>query len=191
MRSASPAACPPVNSRSIATASLRLESRERGLLDSLRFTSFTLPVCGPDEVSIKVRAAGMNFRDVLKALALYPAETIDAHIFGDEVAGSACRAFGSHRRDAGRPRLSALRSSVSQPTRWRGPPTCGAFLPASTYEQAATLAVVFMTAWYALKTVARIKPRRNDSHPRRRGGVGMAAIQIVPPFRGRSHRLRR
>jgi len=27
----------------------------------------------------------MNFRDVLKALALYPAETADARVFGDEV----------------------------------------------------------------------------------------------------------
>ena len=29
----------------------------------------------------------MNFRDVLKALALYPGEAPDARIFGDEIAG--------------------------------------------------------------------------------------------------------
>ncbi|MGC2625948.1 MAG: beta-ketoacyl synthase N-terminal-like domain-containing protein, partial [Candidatus Udaeobacter sp.] len=51
---------------------LRLESRERGHLDTLRFTPFALPPCGPGEVIIDVKAAGMNFRDVLKALALYP-----------------------------------------------------------------------------------------------------------------------
>jgi hypothetical protein len=66
---------------------LRLESRERGLLDALRLVPFALPPCGAGEVVIEVRAAGMNFRDVLKALALYPAETADARIFGDEVAG--------------------------------------------------------------------------------------------------------
>jgi NADPH:quinone reductase-like Zn-dependent oxidoreductase len=38
-------------------------------------------------VLIEVKAAGMNFRDVLKALALYPGEAPDARIFGDEVAG--------------------------------------------------------------------------------------------------------
>ncbi|MDP9205818.1 MAG: methyltransferase, partial [Gemmatimonadota bacterium] len=65
---------------------LRLESRERGLLDTLRFVPFALPGCGPGEVLIEVKAAGMNFRDVLKALALYPAETPDARVFGDEVA---------------------------------------------------------------------------------------------------------
>src|SRR5262245_3225998 len=69
------------------TVPLRLESRERGHLDTLRFAPFTLAPCGPDQVLIDVKAAGMNFRDVLKALALYPGEAPDAHNFGDEVAG--------------------------------------------------------------------------------------------------------
>ena len=67
---------------------LRLESRERGHLDTLRFAPFALPPCGPGEVLIDVKAAGMNFRDVLKALALYPGEAPDARIFGDEMAAS-------------------------------------------------------------------------------------------------------
>ncbi len=66
---------------------LRLESRERGHLDTLGFKAFGLPACEPGEVLIQVKAAGMNFRDVLKALALYPGEAPDARIFGDEVAG--------------------------------------------------------------------------------------------------------
>ena len=61
---------------------------------SLRLVPFALPQCGPGEVVIEVKAAGMNFRDVLKALALYPAETADARIFGDEVAG-VVKAVGS------------------------------------------------------------------------------------------------
>ena len=66
---------------------LRLESRERGRLDTLRFAPFELPPCGPGQVLIEVKAAGMNFRDVLKALALYPGDAPDARIFGDEVGG--------------------------------------------------------------------------------------------------------
>ena len=66
---------------------LRLESRERGHLDTLRFAPFELPQCGPGQVLIEVKAAGMNFRDVLKALALYPGDAPDARIFGDEVGG--------------------------------------------------------------------------------------------------------
>src|SRR5207244_3116279 len=74
---------------------LRLESRERGHLDTLRFSPFTLPTCGPDEVVIDVKAAALNFRDVLKALALYPGEAPDARIFGDEV-GGVVRSVGSN-----------------------------------------------------------------------------------------------
>src|SRR6185503_15431200 len=66
---------------------LRLESRDRGHLDTLRFSPFELPQCGPGQVLIDVKAAGMNFRDVLKALGLYPGDAPDARIFGDEVAG--------------------------------------------------------------------------------------------------------
>src|SRR4029077_17700475 len=66
---------------------LRLESRERGQLDALKFAPFAQPSCGPGEVMIEVKAAGMNFRDVLKALALYPGDAPDARIFGDEVGG--------------------------------------------------------------------------------------------------------
>ena len=66
---------------------LRLECRERGRLDTLRFAPFELPPCGPGQVLIEVKAAGMNFRDVLKALALYPGDAPDARIFGDEVGG--------------------------------------------------------------------------------------------------------
>jgi len=51
---------------------LRLESRERGQLDALKFAPFAQPSCGAGEVMIEAKAAGMNFRDVLKALALYP-----------------------------------------------------------------------------------------------------------------------
>ncbi len=46
------------------TVPLRVESRERGLLDALRLSPFALPPCGAGEVVIEVKAAGMNFRDV-------------------------------------------------------------------------------------------------------------------------------
>ena len=89
---------------------LRLESRERGHLDTLRFVPFTLPACGAGEVLIEVKAAGMNFRDVLKALALYPGEAPDARIFGDEVAG-VVKAVGCRSRAcrAGRPGIRPRR----------------------------------------------------------------------------------
>src|SRR5262249_15006577 len=66
---------------------LRLESRERGRLETLHLAPFEFPPCGPGQVAIEIKAAGMNFRDVLKALALYPGDAPDARVFGDEVSG--------------------------------------------------------------------------------------------------------
>lgn len=162
-----------------AAVPLRLESRERGLLDSLRFTPFTMPVCGPDEVLVKVKASGMNFRDVLKALALYPAETADARIFGDEVAGEIV-AVGSNvthlapgDRAFGLAVFGLATHTLARATDMRPMPSD------LTYEEAATLPVVFMTAWYALKTVARMKKGEMILVHAGAGGVGMAAIQIA------------
>src|SRR6185436_6004860 len=46
-------------------------------------------------------------------------------------------------------------------------------------EEAATLPVVFMTSWHALKTVARLRKGERILVHAGAGGVGMAAIQIA------------
>lgn len=162
-----------------ASVPLRLESRERGLLDSLHFTGFALPACGPDEVLIKVKAAGMNFRDVLKALGLYPAETIDARIFGDEVGGEVV-AVGSNvtHVSVGDDVFGLAVFGLATHTLARAEDVRR--IPAGlTCDEAATIPVAFMTAWYALKTAARMKSGETILVHAGAGGVGMAAIQIA------------
>ncbi len=158
---------------------LRLESRERGLLDSLRFTPFELPTCAPGEVLIRVKAAGMNFRDVLKALALYPAETADARIFGDEVAGEVIAVGdGVTHLAVGDKAFGLAVFGIATHTLARAADVRK--MPESlSYEEAATLPVVFMTAWYALNNVARMKAGESILVHAGAGGVGMAAIQIA------------
>jgi NADPH:quinone reductase-like Zn-dependent oxidoreductase/acyl carrier protein len=158
---------------------LRLESGERGHLDTLRFAPFALPPCGPEEVLIDVKAAGMNFRDVLKALALYPGEAPDARIFGDEVGGivTAVGAGVTHVAPGDRVFGLAVFGLATQTIARSGDVRC---IPGSlSFEEAATLPVVFMTSWHALKNVARLcKGERILVHAGA-GGVGMAAIQIA------------
>ena len=158
---------------------LRLESRERGLLDALRLVPFALPPCGAGEVVIKVMAAGMNFRDVLKALALYPAETADARIFGDEVAGiiQAVGAGVTHVKPGDRVFGLAVFGLATHSMARGGDVR---IMPDGlTFEEAATLPVVFMTSWHALKTVANLKKGERILIHAGAGGVGMAAIQIA------------
>jgi acyl transferase domain-containing protein/NADPH:quinone reductase-like Zn-dependent oxidoreductase/SAM-dependent methyltransferase/acyl carrier protein len=158
---------------------LRLQSRERGHLDTLRFAPFELPECGAGQVLIDVKAAGMNFRDVLKALALYPGDAPDAQIFGDEVSGIV-KAVGpdiDHVAPGDRVFGLAVFGLATQ-TLARGGDVRR--IPADlSFEEAATLPVVFMTSWHALRNVARVcKGERILVHAGA-GGVGMAAIQIA------------
>ena len=158
---------------------LRLESRERGHLDTLRFTPFLVPSCGPGEVLIEVKAAGLNFRDVLKALALYPGEAPDARIFGDEVGGvvTAVGAGVKHLVPGERVFGLAVFGLATQ-TIARGGDLRA--IPAGlSFEEAATLPVVFMTSWHALKNVARLRKGERVLIHAGAGGVGMAAIQIA------------
>ena len=161
------------------TLPLRLNSQERGHLDSLRFVPFELPECEPGQVLIEVKAAGMNFRDVLKALALYPGDAPDARIFGDEV-GGIVRAVGpgvSHVAPGDEVFGLALFGLATHTIARAGDVRR---IPAGlTFEAAATLPVVFMTAWHALQNVARLRKEERILIHAGAGGVGMAAIQIA------------
>src|SRR5207248_7000762 len=158
---------------------LRLESRERGQIDALSFAPFAQPSCGPGQVIIDVKAAGMNFRDVLKALALYPGEAPDARVFGDEVGGIII-AVGSdvtHVRPGDRVFGLAV-FGLSTQTIARGGDVRR--IPNDlSFEEAATIPVVFMTSWHALKNVARLRKGERVLIHAGAGGVGMAAIQIA------------
>jgi acyl transferase domain-containing protein/NADPH:quinone reductase-like Zn-dependent oxidoreductase/SAM-dependent methyltransferase/acyl carrier protein len=158
---------------------LRLESRERGQLDTLNFAPFVQRSCGPTEVIIDVKAAGMNFRDVLKGLALYPGEAPDARVFGDEVSGiiSAVGADVTHVKPADRVFGLAVFGLATQTIARSGDVRR---IPDNlSFEEAATLPVVFMTSWYALKNVARLRAGERVLIHAGAGGVGMAAIQIA------------
>jgi acyl transferase domain-containing protein/NADPH:quinone reductase-like Zn-dependent oxidoreductase/acyl carrier protein len=162
-----------------SSVALRLESRERGHLDTLRFSPFVLPECGPGEVLIDVKAAGMNFRDVLKALALYPGEAPDARIFGDEVGGVIKAVGAGVKHVVPGDRVYGLAVfGLATETLARGGDVCK--IPGNlSFEEAATLPVVFMTSWHALKEVARLRAGETILVHAGAGGVGMAAIQIA------------
>ncbi len=158
---------------------LRLESRERGHLDTLGFAPFSLPPCGPGEALIEVRAAGMNFRDVLKALALYPGEAPDARIYGDEV-GGIVKAVGpgvTHIAPGDRVFGLAVFGLATQTLARAG--DLRRMPEGMSFEEVATVPVVFMTAWHALHNVARIRRGEIVLVHAGAGGVGMAAIQIA------------
>jgi len=134
---------------------------------------------GPDDVEIEIHAAALNFRDVMKLLGIYPIEC-DRDIFiGDEcsgcivAAGKNVRAFkvGDQVIACG---AGCFASHLTIPASFVLPKP-----PRLTHEQASTIPVAFMTGWYALHNLGKIKRGERILIHAATGGVGLAAIQIA------------
>ncbi|MFB7823030.1 type I polyketide synthase [Streptomyces hydrogenans] len=129
---------------------------------------------GRGEVRIAVRAAGLNFRDVFVTLGALPGATG----VGIEVAGTVLEAgpeagglapgdrVAALVRDAGSLVVADHRHVLRVPDDW-------------TYAQAATVPVVFLTAYHALVDLAGVRPGERLLVHAAAGGVGLAALQLA------------
>jgi acyl transferase domain-containing protein/acyl carrier protein len=156
--------------------SYRLEIGGRGVLDQLTIAPARRIDPRPGEVEIEVAATGLNFRDVLNALGLYPG---DAGPLGLECAGTISR-IGPGVGDfhIGQHVVAVAPASFS-----RYVTTQAAFVVPRpngvTARDAATLPVTFLTALHALRVLARIKSGERVLIHAGAGGVGLAAIQVA------------
>jgi len=142
-----------------------------------------LPTIGPDEVLVEVAATGLNFRDVMWAMGLLPEEaledgfagasigmefsgrvvrtgdTVDDLSVGDPVMAIAASAFSTH--------VAVKRTGVAK-------------LPAGIDPvAAASIPVVFLTAYYAIVELGRARPGETILIHGAAGGVGLAALQVA------------
>ncbi|MFJ4658842.1 type I polyketide synthase [Nocardia sp. NPDC088792] len=128
------------------------------------------------EVRIAVRAAGLNFRDVLNALGMYPG---DAGLLGLEGAGVVIEIGPGVTDLAVGDRVMGLLSGAF------GPVTVAdrrliTKLPAGwTFAQGASTTLVFLTAYYGLVDLAEIRAGTKVLVHAAAGGVGMAAVQLA------------
>ncbi len=165
----------------IASA-FQLETTSKGSLENLYLRprdAISSP--GPNDVTIEVMAAGLNFRDVLNAMGLYPG---DPGPLGGECAG-VITAVGKNITDL----------KVGDPVVGFAPGCFAWHITASkelftlnttnlTFSQAAAISIVFSTAYYALITLAKLKAGEKVLIHAAAGGVGLAAIQIAQPSWG-------
>lgn len=155
-----------------------------GLLDTLSWRPSTRPASpGRDEVAIEVRAAGLNFRDLMWAQGLLPEEALldgfAGATFGLECAG-VVSAIGEgvvgispgDRVIAFAP--SAMASRVITAAHAVAPLPVGL-----DFEDGATLPVAYLTAIYALGRLAHLGPGEKVLIHAAAGGVGLAAIQYA------------
>ena len=168
----------------LATAAgrpFRLEIRKPGALTRLSLREITRCPPAAGEIEIEVEAAGLTFPDVLLALGVLPddaagvgdsgprlgiecagriasvGEGVFDLVVGQEVLALTMSSMGTHtiaRRELVAPRPALL-----------------------SWEEAATLPVAFLTAYYALAHIARLQKGERVLIHAGAGGVGMAAIQ--------------
>jgi acyl transferase domain-containing protein/acyl carrier protein len=158
---------------------VRLEVATPGALDELALRLVPREPLEPDNVEIEVHAAGLNFRDVMKTLGIYPADGQDAALLGDECAGRVV-AVGEGVRDfaVGDEVLAVARGSFASRVRARAAFTLRK--PAGwSWEEAATVPVAYLTGHYALDHVARLARGERVLIHAATGGVGLAALRIA------------
>jgi acyl transferase domain-containing protein/NADPH:quinone reductase-like Zn-dependent oxidoreductase/SAM-dependent methyltransferase/acyl carrier protein len=156
------------------TASFRLESAAPGLLERLVFRPVLRQQPAEDEVAIDVRAAGLNFRDVMQALGLLSGLPLGSECAGKVVAvgggvnqigvGDEVIAYAPH---CFSPYVVARQQAV-------------AIKPSElTFDEAVTIPAVFLTAQYALRQLGHIGAGERVLIHAGAGGVGLAAIQVA------------
>lgn len=152
-----------------------LAPTERGAIDNLRLTETTVTAPAPNEVQVAIEAAGLNFRDVLNVLGLYPGDPgpiggdlcgvvteVGSEVTGFEVGQ---RVFGSMQ--------GAFASRLNVPAQLLAvvPDGIGAVEAATIPAAALTVRLAF--DW------AQIKPGDKVLIHAASGGVGLAAVQMA------------
>ena len=134
---------------------------------------------GPNDVHLRVLAAGVNFADLLQRAGLYGTVPPRPYSPGFEVAGEVVR-IGEEVRDwhAGDRAVALIRNGgyardvvAHERHLFRYPATL-------TPVEAAAVPVVFLTAWIALFEAARARPGETALVLGAAGGVGTAAVQL-------------
>ncbi|KAH8660863.1 fatty acid synthase S-acetyltransferase [Tricladium varicosporioides] len=153
-----------------------------GSLDGLAIRRQALSVLQPNEVSIEVHAAGLNFKDVMNAMGLLAERSVSGSLAGQrlglEIAGRVL-ATGASVKDLAPGDAVMARVANGFAGRVVANRELIAPLPASlTFAEAACVPVVYVTAYYAIH-LARLEPNEIVLVQSGAGGVGIAAIQLA------------
>lgn len=160
-----------------------VEISKMGVLSNLYLQEIVRQKPGPGEIEIEVKAAGLNFKDVMLAMGMLPDEALKGGFtgktlgmecsgivtslgecvenckVGDEVITSAPGSLRSH---------IVINSEMAIPKPEQ-----------ISFEEAATIMIAFLTAHYSLNYLGRMQPGERVLIHAAAGGVGLAAVQLA------------
>ncbi|MFJ9775172.1 SDR family NAD(P)-dependent oxidoreductase [Kitasatospora sp. NPDC101157] len=129
----------------------------------------------PGEVRIAVRAAGLNFRDVLITLGVYP----DAALLGTEAAGVVTEVGAAVSGLAPGDRVTGLIAGGIGPVAVTDHRLLARIPAGWSFAQAAAVPAAYLTAHYALVDLAGLRAGERLLVHSAAGGVGIAAVQLA------------
>ena len=175
--------------------------------DVLTYGEQPKPVAGPGEVLVRVRACGINHLDLWVRAGLPGLDPEMPHILGNDIVGEVSEVGPGVRnvmpgdRTLVNPTLSSGTCTACAAgddhlcrfydvigrkrnggyAEWVVVPAANCLLYPSnlTWEQAAAVPLVFVTAWHMLVTRARVRPGEDVLVIGASSGVGSAAVQIA------------
>ena len=153
---------------------------EFGAEEVLRYEDVDDPAPGPDEVLIRVRAAGINRGDLGWRMGTYTAGMALPFIIGWDIAGTVAAAgegvsgFRPGDRVVARVPQGGYAELASAPAHQTVKIPEGV-----SFEQAAALPVAYLTSWFALKHQGALQPGETCLVQAAASGVGVAGIQIA------------
>jgi NADPH:quinone reductase len=148
--------------------------RETGGPEQLEYADAADPELGEGQVLVRVRAAGVNFADLLVRQGRYPQPPDLPTILGREIAGEV---DGRRVMTASGAETGGYAELAAASEEWLAP------LPDfATFEEGAAFLTTFLTAYIPLKQLVRAGPGSTVLVHAGAGGVGSAAIQLAKHF---------
>ena len=154
---------------------LQLQITNYGTLDGLTLQPTSRRAPGPGEIEIQVHATGLNFKEVLNVLGMIGedvplgnecagvvvavGEGVSRFNVGDEVIALAPHSFSTFA-------VADADLAVHKPA-------------AMSFTEAATIPITFLTAYYGLHHLAKMKAGDKVLIHAAAGGVGLAAVQLA------------
>ncbi|MGW0845445.1 SDR family NAD(P)-dependent oxidoreductase [Streptomyces sp. NPDC002787] len=155
----------------------RLDSVRRGSISGLALVPHPAAErdLAPGEVRVAVRAAGVNFRDTMIALDMYPGEAD----LGIEGAGVVLATGPGVTRFAPGDRVAGMLDAAFAPVAVTDQRLLAPVPDGWTYARAAAAPVAYLTAWYGLRDLGGLRAGQRVLIHAGAGGVGSAAVRLA------------
>ena len=163
--------------------------REFGPIEALEVAELPPPEPGPGQVVVSVRAAGVNYPDALLVQGRYQEKPALPFTPGGELAG-VVKSIGPARNgdppfEVGQAVYGGLLRGCFAEEVAVDAAKLRAIPAGCSFEQAACVSTTYHTSYYALVTLAAIRPGESVLVLGAAGGVGLAAIEIAKAFGAR------